>query len=138
MLWSDIDFHPPERKLRTFAGLFFTAVTVLAGWQVLSHERWLIASLLFVIGGIVATAGLVKPSAIRPVYAASMAASFPMGWVMSHLLLAIVYFGLFTPLAIFFRLIGRDALRLSSEPKAGSYLKPKSPPSNSRSYFRPF
>ena len=138
MLWSDIDFHPPERKLRTFAGLFFTAATAIAGWQGWIHERWLIAGLLFLTGGLVAMGGLAKPSAVRPVYATLMAASFPMGWVMSHLLLGLVYFGLFTPLAIFFRLIGRDALRLRSEPKARSYLKTKLPPPNTRSYFRPF
>ena len=117
MLWSDIDFYPPDRKLRTFAGLFFTAATALAGWQGWNHERWLIGSLLFVAGGFVAMAGLAKPSAVRPVYATLMATSFPMGWVTSHLLLAIVYFGLFTPLAILFRLIGRDALRTAFRAK---------------------
>ena len=138
MIWSDIDFQPTERKLRTFAGLFFAAATTLATWQAWAHQRWLIAGMVFSAGVIVGVLGILRPLTVRCVYIGMTVASFPIGWMMSHLLLAIVYFGLITPLAVIFRLTGRDALRLRRSPQTTSYLKNKPAPTNSQTYFRPF
>ena len=138
MIWSDIDFRPAQRKLRTFAGLFFAAATTVATWQTCVHQRWLIAALLFIGGAAVAAVGVLRPLLVRPLYVGMMVASFPMSWMVSHLLLAIIYFGLFTPLAAIFRLTGRDALRLRPAPESSSYLKNKPAPVKSQAYFRPF
>ena len=67
-----------------------------------------------------------------------MAVTFPIGWVISHLLLGLIYYGMFTPLALFFRLVGRDALKLKIDRNAASYWieTPTNPdPAN---YFRQF
>ena len=138
MLWSDIDFQPTERKLRTFAGLFFATATTVATWQAWAHQRWLIAGMLFIPGAVIAVVGLLRPMSVRSLYVGMMVAGFPMSWMMSHLLLAIVYFGLITPLAVIFRLTGRDTLRLRPSPQALSYLKNKPAPVKSQAYFRPF
>jgi Saxitoxin biosynthesis operon protein SxtJ len=138
MIWSDIDFHPTERKLRTFAGLFFAVATTVATWQAWAHQRWLTASSLFTAGAVVAAIGLLRPMSVRSLYISMTVASFPIGWMMSHLLLAIIYFGLFTPLSVIFRLIGRDALRLRPSPDISTYFKDKPAPVKSQAYFRPF
>jgi formate-dependent nitrite reductase membrane component NrfD len=138
MIWSEIDFHPNDRKLQVFAGLFFTATIAVAGAQFLVKERWLAGELALGLGSVVLVAGLARPGTIRWLYAGMMAASFPCGWVMSHLMLGIVYFGLFTPLSWLFRVRGRDRLHLRLDPRAATYWKvrPASPASDS--YLRPF
>jgi hypothetical protein len=138
MTWSEIDFHPADRKLRTFGGLFLCFASLLGAWQGWAHERWLVAEIIFVASLMVASAGVFKVSMLRPLYVGMMIASFPIGWLTSHVLLATVYFILVTPLAVLFRCLGRDALRLRSSPHWSSYLEVKPAPTNNQAYFRPY
>ena len=39
MNWSDLDFAPPARKLRQFAGLWLAFFSTLAAWHGLYHGR---------------------------------------------------------------------------------------------------
>lgn len=138
MTWSDIDLHPSEHKLRSFGGLFFCFASLLATWQGWAHDRWLVAGILFAAGAMLGITGLFRPSALRPLYGGMMIASFPMGWLTSHVLLATVYFTLVAPLAVLFRRVGRDALRLRPDPLCSTYFEVKPAPINKQAYFRPF
>ena len=73
----------------------------------------------------------------RLVFAATVL-TFPLGWVTSRLLLAALYFGVFTPLGLVLRVLGRDALRLRACPKQASYWAEKPAPPDVSRYFRPF
>jgi hypothetical protein len=59
----------------------------------------------------------------------------PIRIVVSGALLRVMYYGIFTPLALLFRLIGRDALA-RRRTNAGSYWTPKTTPTDMKSYFR--
>jgi hypothetical protein len=61
---------------------------------------------------------------------------FPLGWLVSRLLLASVFYGLITPMGFVFRLIGRDALALRSHSGQNTYWQPKPMPDDVRSYYR--
>ncbi|MBX6316636.1 MAG: hypothetical protein IRY99_27540 [Isosphaeraceae bacterium] len=138
MQWSDIQFDPPRRVLRQFAGLWLAFFGGLALHQglVRDHPRaaWVLAALALGVGLL----GLVRPPAVRPLYVGWMVLAFPIGWTVSRLILAAVYFGLFTPVALVFRLIGRDALSRTRRPDAATYWTPKPAPADPRSYFRQF
>lgn len=136
MRWSEIPWHPPKSTLRWFAGIWLVWFLGLGWlvWPIDEHHGAAIASI--VCGLLVGLGGLAQPGAIRLVFACAMAASFPIGWLMSWLLLGIVYYCLFTPLGLFFRLIGRDALALRLRPDISSYWTPKSEPADIRQYFR--
>ena len=47
-----------------------------------------------------------------------------------------LFFGLFTPVGLFFKLIGRDALTRRYIPEQGSYWEPKPGAADIRSYLR--
>ena len=94
---------------------------------------WMFAALAVILGLL----GILKPRALRPLFVAAICIAFPIGWLVSHALLAIVFFGLVTPAAFIFRLIGRDRLRLKSW-DAGSLWLPRTGSSESRRYFRQF
>ena len=55
--------------------------------------------------------------------------------MVSHLLLLILFYAMFVPLGLFFRLIGRDALA-RRRPDRSTHWLPKPTPSDVRSYFR--
>jgi hypothetical protein len=67
-----------------------------------------------------------------------MAVGFPIGWTMSHLLLAVTYFGVLTPVALFFRLVGRDALCRRFDRAASSYWTARPLPPDVDRYFKQF
>ena len=85
---------------------------------------------------IVGSLGIVHPALLRPVFVASLIVTFPLGWLISHVLLFVIFFGIFTPLAIVFRLLGRDALALRFRPQYKSYWTDKPASGDVRSYFR--
>jgi hypothetical protein len=82
--------------------------------------------------------GLVQPQAIRWLYVSCMITTFPIGWAVSRSILAVLFYGLFTPLALFFRLIGRDELQRHRPPERSTFWSPKSATCDLRSYLRQF
>jgi hypothetical protein len=138
MQWSDIPFHPPAKTLRQFAGLWLVFFGGLAAWQFFVPGNRTAAAVLGVLAVTVGPLGLAFPDPIRPIYVAWMVLAFPIGWTVSRLILATIYYGLFTPVALAFRLIGRDALNRTRRPAVDSYWSAKPAPANLRSYFRQF
>jgi hypothetical protein len=129
MQWSDIDFRPSPRKLRQFAAI---ALVVLAVAGALRGSVVLIA-----IGVALGALGMIWPAAIRPLYVALTVITFPIGWVVSRVLLAVVFFGVFTPVSLLFRLIRRDALQ-RRRAYGGSYWVDKNQPADPARYLRQF
>jgi hypothetical protein len=138
MRWSDIQFRPTSKILRQFAGLWLICFSGLAIWEwlVRGHATWalVIAILAVTIGSL----GLVWPQRVRPVYVAWMVLAFPIGWTISQLILAVMYYGLFTPIGLIFRLIGRDSLQRAHRPGLETYWAPKASPTDPRRYLKQF
>jgi len=138
MQWSDIPRHPPPSRLRQFAALWIVFFGGLAAWQGLWHGRTAVAIACAILAATLGPLGLVRPAALRPIFVGWMMLAFPIGWVVSHVLLALVFYGLFTPLAVVFRLIGRDALALRRSPSARSHWQPRPQVTDPRRYFKQF
>jgi len=134
--WSEVIKPPPPKMLRQFAGLFLVFFLGLAGWRAWrgQADQWALALAALAIA--VGVLGLVRPSAVRFIYTAWMVVAFPIGWTVSRVALAIVFFAVITPVALFFKVTGRDELRLRKDRAPASYWKPKPGPENVREYFR--
>jgi hypothetical protein len=136
--WSDINFAPPRRTLRQFAGLWLAIFLALA-----ARLAWREAPAAYV-AGVAALAlsvgllGLCRPGVIRPLFVGLTIATFPLGWLVSRVVLAGLFYGLFTPVGLFFRLIGRDPLRLRAQPGLDTYWLAKPAAADVRGYFRQF
>jgi hypothetical protein len=137
MRWSEIDFRPTCRTVRQFAVLWLLFFGGLAVWESgnENHSVALGLAALALVGGL---GGFIKPALLRPIYAGWMVLVFPLGWAVSHLMLAIIFFGLFTPLALVFRLCRRDALSLRARPGLATYWTSKPAAENVSRYFRPY
>jgi hypothetical protein len=138
MRWSDIPFSPEPRTLRQFAGLWLAFFGGLAAWQGLMRGRPGLAAALAVLAVVVGGLGLMRPALVRPIFVGWMVLAFPIGWTVSLLLLGLVYYGLFLPIGLAFRLAGRDALALRPRPGATTYWAPHAAPADVRRYFRQF
>lgn len=137
MQWSDIVARPSPKVLRQFAGLcliVFGGLGALAVWR---HQTSTASVLIPVLGVVTGLIGLVRPTAIRWVYSGWMVAVFPVGWTVSRLILAALFYLVFTPVAIVFRLFGRDALHLRNG-ETPSEWTPKPEATAVDQYFRQF
>jgi len=137
MNWSDIPWSPPPRTLRQFGVLWIGCFGGLAYWHGFQgHAAWAasLAALAITVGPL----GLIFPRAVRPIFVTWLVLAFPIGWAVSHLALAVLYYGVFTPLGLWFRLTGRDALGLRHRPERTTYWMPKPPVHDARRYYRPF
>jgi hypothetical protein len=137
MQWADVS-SPSLKTLRQFAWLWAVVFAALTCWQGFKNGNRGIALALAGLAVSVGPLGLWKPRAVRPVYVGWMVLAFPLGWVVSRLLLAAIFYGVFTPLGLWFRLMSRDVLRRRPRPGQSSYWSPRAMPNDLRSYFRQF
>lgn len=138
MRWSDIPRNPTTKMLREFAGLWLIFFGGLAAWQGFREQHTTAALVLAIVAVGVGVPGLIAPRLLRPIFVAWMMLAFPIGWVVSHVLLGLVFFGLFLPVGLIMRLAGRDALMLRRRSDASTYWLPKPAPAHVRQYFRQF
>ena len=135
MQWSDVRRPAPPKQLRQFAGLFLVVFGALAAWRWFggTHDGWAIG--LGAAAALVGVTGLVHPPAVGPIFTGWMMAAFPIGWTVSRLVLATVFFVVMTPIALVFRAFGRDTLRLRRA-RAATHWVPRAQAGGAEEYFR--
>ena len=75
------------------------------------------------LGGILAAVALVVPVALNPVYHGWMRFGAVLGWINTRLILGIVFYVIFTPVALILKLIRHDPMKRKFEKDPGSYRK---------------
>lgn len=124
--------------LRHFAAMWTVFFGGAAAWQQFVLHRPPLAAVLAVLAVTVGPLGVAWPRAIRPVFVGWMTLAYPVGWVVSRIVLGVVFYFLFTPVAWAFRLIGRDALELKSQPTATTYWHSRPKVTDKSGYLRQF
>ncbi|HOW58876.1 MAG TPA: SxtJ family membrane protein [Candidatus Omnitrophota bacterium] len=110
-----------RKKLREFG---FLVGGVLVALGILFWWRGRIFYPYFFIPGIVLVmAGAFLPSALMPFQKIWMSAAVLLGWVMTRLILSVLFFLVVTPMSMILRLIGKDILDQKLEPSQESYWK---------------
>lgn len=139
MKWSDIPRNPTDRMLRQFGGLcflFFGGLSLFGALVKGNVTGPVFLGLVAIVAGIL---GLTKPRLLAGLFVGWMILVFPIGFVVSRLILLTVFLVVFTPVAIVFRLIGRDALVLKKRTGTNStYWMPKSQPSDPARYLKQY
>src|SRR4051812_7839395 len=137
----NINRDPSPRDLRIFAGLLpvFFGIAGALRWYAGSPRT---AQVLWVAAIALAVIVLVFPQARRKLYVGWMVVLFPVAWVISHLILALIFFLVATPIALIMRAAGRDPMKRSFDRAAPSYWTPRPSRGERKSdaarYFRQF
>jgi hypothetical protein len=139
----DINRHPTDRQLKQF-GIAALLFLPLIGWLATGKPRTLAAANLPLLGSLAAV-GLVfallaflKPRALQPVFVGASLVTLPIGLVVGEVVLLVIFFGLFTPMGLLFRLLGRDALQRRLDRGAKTYWQPKRQPDSPARYYQQF
>lgn len=129
----EINWQPTDRQLRQFGMVCFLALPTIAWFWGGSTP---IIAMLAVIGLLCATAGVLYPQALKPFFLALTLVATPIGIVIGELVMLTIYFGVFLPLSLLFRISQRDSLGLLIVRNQDSYWEVKKKPRDVASYYR--
>jgi Saxitoxin biosynthesis operon protein SxtJ len=127
-----LQLRPSERQLRQFGWIAAAAFPVLS--FLLGRGRLP----LFTLGALSLLFSLIWPRGNRPLFVAMSLVSYPIGFVVSHFALAVLFFGVLTPVGLLFRLLGRDPLARRFEREKPSYWVDLPKIASKKEYFRQF
>jgi hypothetical protein len=129
--------RPDVRQLRQFAWALLAFVTIVVAVRVWRGHAIAGGSMaLAAAGWALGLLGAVSPRRIEWLFVAATTVTRPIGLVVSECMLAVMYFGVITPVAFVARLVGRDRMRRTFDRGAASYWVPRKPTTDPSRYFR--
>ena len=143
----EIDWRPDDRTLRQFGVIAlcgFSFLAALAWWELfvfsfgLGEARPIVAGTFAAFAGFSALFSLVAPRANLPIYLGLTVLSYPIGFVLSYLIMGFLFFVMITPVGLFFRLTGYDPLQRRFDRDATTYWTDPRPRRGKESFFRQF
>ena len=137
MNWSDLPLKPTPRVLRQFAAAWAVIFLALGLHQTLvrGHPA---AGIVFCVVSAVGLVGLFRPASLRWLFVGATVAAFPVGWLVTRMILVIMFYLVLTPVALVFRWRGRDALQLRRKPEGASFWTTRSDSPDAGRYLKQF
>ncbi|HMS16905.1 MAG TPA: SxtJ family membrane protein [Planctomycetota bacterium] len=142
-----LNTKPSPIFLRQFG---FLSAAILAGlaWYIHTKGGFLgfqfphaAGTVAYVLAGLAALTGLLSavfPRANLPLYLTLAVVTFPIGFVMSYVVMALVFYLVVTPIGLLLRIFGRDPLSRRISRQATSYWIPRGAPRPASRYFRQY
>src|SRR5262245_47577914 len=133
-----LQLHPEPRILAQFAwiaplGFTFIGLALHRSAGLPGTGAWIVAAL----GIVVLLAHLLGARAVPLVaWRVLVVIAYPIGLVGFTLILGVVYYGVVTPIALFFRVTGRDSMERRLDPRRVSYWRERGAPKPGSSYFQ--
>jgi len=134
----DINWNPSRKELKLFAVLQVVFFVIAGTILVDKGGSSTVSAVIVGVSAVLGIAGWFQPAIVRPVYVGWMVAVFPIGCFVSYLILAAVFYLLFTPIGLIMKLVGKDPLQRKFDRTAKTYWQPRATPSDSSRYFRQF
>lgn len=148
MSMIQVNWKPDREELRKFGYISLAAFTLIGVWLLFRHSIFGIAlseptarAAAYTCWGIAALSlagSLAAPAALRPLYVGLTAISLPIGFVVSHVLMAIIFYGMLTPIGLVFKLMGRDALQRQFDRSTSTYWQPRTVVKDRAQYFKQY
>lgn len=137
--WTDMNLSeemraiPSNRKILREFGLLVGGVFLVLGallyWKGRAWAVWMAAP-----GFLLFLAGLAMPEILRVVHRYWMTLALLIGWVVTRILLTVLYFTTVTPIGIFLKLTGKDLLDEKIEGNPETYWRPCSSRDDAKKY----
>jgi hypothetical protein len=143
----EINFNPDTKTLRQFGVIALVGFGILAALAYyerlifsfgLGDARMPVVTTFVALGSIALLFSLVFPRANRILYVGLTLLAFPIGFVLSYVIMGVLYFLIIGPIAVVMRLFGRDSMHRTYDPSAPSYWSAARPPRDKESYFHQY
>lgn len=138
-----LNWQPKRKELRQFGAVFMTGFVLIGlakylwPFDLLVTKNETVGLWFILIGMIVGAIGLTGSRFALPFYWGWLAIAWVMGNIMSRVIIAGIYYLVFTPMRLLGSIAGRDKLQLK-RPETDSYWLEISLPKDKTSYERQF
>lgn len=136
MALVQINKDPSRGQLRSFALLWFPAFCALVGFLLYRGVGATPAYAVWGGGVVISVVGLLAPAFMRLVFVGLMYVTFPIGFVVAHVLLGAIYYAVITPIGLVMRVGGYDPMGRRGIRE--TYWQPRSGQRPRKRYFRQF
>jgi hypothetical protein len=135
----EVNRNPSRRELNLFGFIWLGFFLLVAAALWLKLHSPVVSIALAAVAAVVPVLGWAAPSFMRVVYVGLSYLAWPIGFVVSHVLLGAVYYLLVTPIGLIMRAAGYDPMHRRFDPEAPSYwIERDGGERDPRSYFRQF
>jgi len=134
-----INRNPTRRQLNQFGFIWlgFLSFFGVVAWFKLDQPD--LAKGLWVAAIAVPVVGWLAPAFMRLVFLGMSYAAWPIGFVVSHVILALVYYLVMTPIGLVMRVFGYDPMTRRRDSSGGSFwIERSTRDGGPESYFRQF
>lgn len=138
MAMIDIQWNPGARELRQFSVLFLVFGCGLTTYWLWGDLGSTLALSLYGVSVAVGVLGLAVPPLVKPVFLTLTLISFPIGMVVSYVLLLVVYYVVLTPIGLLLRVMGKDPMSREIDKKRESYWVERPAPAEVKRYFQQY
>lgn len=138
MTLIQIDHNPSPRQLNVFGIIWLLFFAVVGGILFKSGSSVVVPALVWFIAMMVPVVGWTIPAFMKIIYLGMAYAALPIGFVVSYLIMVIVYYLVLTPIGLAVRLCGHDPMNRHFDKSAETYWCPREQDSSLDTYFRQF
>ncbi|MBN1155673.1 hypothetical protein JXB12_12215, partial [candidate division KSB1 bacterium] len=110
-----------SRTIRQFSFLISAVALIVAVLMLWKGTAKMNAGYLIGFAVVFMVMGIVFPAILRPIYKVWMGFAFTLGWLMTRIILSIVFYVVITPIGLVMRLAGKDFLSLRIDKRVDSY-----------------
>ena len=129
----DINRNPTVIQLRQFA-LSTLIILPLVTWIWSGRPVSMVCAVTAGMG--IGLIGWLRPSLVRPVFVGLSIVTWPIGLIVSEIVLLILFYGVFAPAGLISRMLRRDPLDLKPESTLHSAWKDRPPETDPSRYYR--
>ncbi|MBU0504083.1 MAG: SxtJ family membrane protein [Candidatus Omnitrophota bacterium] len=110
-----------ERSLRKYGITMFVALVIIG--TILLFKQKPVYIWFYGIGSLFLVLGVAIPGSLKQVYIIWMKLAFVLGWINTRIILALMFYLVFTPIGLVMKLFGKDLLDRKIEKNKESYWK---------------
>ncbi len=133
-----INKKPSRRDLSIFGALFAAFFGLIGGLVWWKSQTTTAAYVIWIIAASITLLFYAVRPIRKPIYLGWIHLAYPIGWVVSHTAMAIIYYLVFTPIGLIMRLLGRDPMERRLDRSAASYWVEHDPAGDPGRYFQQF
>jgi hypothetical protein len=135
----EINRNPTRRQLNQFGFVWLGFLALFGAIARFKLGEPTVAVVLWVAAVVVPVVGWLVPPFMRAVFLGMSYAAWPIGFAVSHVILALVYYLVFTPVGLAMRIFRYDPMKRRFDDAAQSYWVVRDPAATPpKRYFRQF
>ena len=135
MKWNQISSSASVKQIRQFGLLVGLVLVSVGSWQLYRQIYPIVRIVLWSIGGFLFAGGLLWPQILKPLYVFWMLLAHMLSWVNTRIILGVIFYLIFTPIALVMRIAQRDGLQKKINKNASSYWTQRTAPENIKEHF---